>query len=102
VCAEGLTRGYYKQPEKTAEQLRDGWLHSGDKACVDEDGFLYITGRVKDCFKSIQGEFVAPPPIEAQLSDNIHVEQQYLMGRGCSKTVMVAVLSAAACNDPRN
>lgn len=96
VKADGITPGYYKQPEKTAELLRDGWLHTGDKARIDEDGFLYITGRVKDYFKTIQGKFVAPPPIEAQFSDNCHVDQQCLMGRGFSKTVMVAVLTDAA------
>jgi long-chain acyl-CoA synthetase len=96
VRADGFTPGYYKQPEKTAELLRDGWLYTGDKARMDEDGFLYITGRVKDYFKTIQGKFVAPPPIEAQFSDNYHIDQQCLMGRGFSKTVMVAVLTEAA------
>jgi len=101
VRAEGFTPGYYKQPEKTAELLRDGWLYTGDKARVDEDGFLYITGRVKDYFKTIQGKFVAPPPIEGQFAENPLVEQQCLMGRGFSKTVMVTVLSEAARKEPR-
>ena len=96
VRAEGCTPGYYHQPDKTAELIRDGWIHTGDKARVDEDGFIYITGRVKDYFKTIQGKFVAPPPIEGQFADNPHVEQQCLMGRGFSKTVMVAVLTDAA------
>ena len=96
VRADGCTPGYYKQPEKTAELIRDGWLHTGDKARVDEDGFLYITGRVKDYFKTIQGKFVAPPPIEGQFAENVFVEQQCLMGRGFSKTVMVAVLTEGA------
>lgn len=98
VRAEGCTPGYYKQPEKTAELIRDGWLHTGDKARVDEDGFIYITGRVKDYFKTIQGKFVAPPPIEGQFAENVFIEQQCLMGRGFSKTVMVAVLAEAAKN----
>ena len=46
VKARGCTPGYYKQPDKTAELIRDGWIHTGDKARVDEDGFIYITGRV--------------------------------------------------------
>lgn len=96
VRANGCTPGYYKQPEKTAELIRDGWLHTGDKARVDEDGFVYITGRVKDYFKTIQGKFVAPPPIEGQFAENSHVEQQCLMGRGFSKTVMAAVLTEPA------
>ncbi|MEO1082103.1 MAG: AMP-binding protein [Pseudomonadota bacterium] len=96
VRAEGCTPGYYKQPDKTAELIRDGWLHTGDKARIDEDGFIYITGRVKDYFKTIQGKFVAPPPIEGQFADNPFIEQQCLMGRGFSKTVMVAVLTEDA------
>jgi long-chain acyl-CoA synthetase len=101
VRAEGCTPGYYKQPEKTAELIRDGWLHTGDKARVDEDGFIYITGRVKDYFKTIQGKFVAPPPIEGEFAHNPYVEQQCLMGRGFSKTVMVAVLTEAARSETR-
>lgn len=101
VRAQGLTPGYYKNPEKTAELLRDGWLHTGDKARVDDDGFLYITGRVKDYFKTIHGKFVAPPPIEGNFADNIHVEQRCLMGRGLSKTVMAAVLTEAALSETR-
>lgn len=96
VKADGCTPGYYKMPEKTAELIIDGWLHTGDKARVDEDGFLYITGRVKDYFKTIQGKFVAPPPIENEFARNPHAEQQCLLGRGYSKTVMVAVLTDEA------
>ncbi|MBN7796798.1 AMP-binding protein [Parahaliea mediterranea] len=96
VRSDGNTPGYYKDPEKTAELLRDGWLHTGDKARVDEDGFIYITGRVKDYFKTIQGKFVAPPPIEGSFAKNPHTEQQCLLGRGYSKTVMVAVLTGDA------
>ncbi|MEQ9464012.1 MAG: AMP-binding protein [Haliea sp.] len=96
VRAEGCTPGYYREPDKTAELIRDGWLHTGDKARVDEDGFIYLTGRVKDYFKTIQGKFVAPPPIESDFARNPHTEQHCLLGRGYSKTVMVAVLNEAA------
>jgi long-chain acyl-CoA synthetase len=94
--SNGLTPGYYRMPEKTAELFQDGWLHTGDKARVDEDGFIYLTGRVKDYFKTIQGKFVAPTPIENAFAQNPHAEQLCLLGRGYSKTVMVAVLSEMA------
>jgi long-chain acyl-CoA synthetase len=97
VKAEGLTPGYYRQPEKTAELFQGGWLHTGDKARIDEDGFIYITGRVKDYFKTIQGKFVSPLPIEEAFSNNRLVEQRCLLGRGFSKTVMVLVLTEEAC-----
>ncbi|MDA8659749.1 AMP-binding protein [Luminiphilus sp.] len=96
IRADGCTPGYYQQPEKTAELWQNGWLHTGDKAYVDDDGFIFITGRVKDYFKTIQGKFVAPPPIEGLFANNSHAEQQCLLGRGFSKTVMVTVLSEAA------
>jgi long-chain acyl-CoA synthetase len=98
IKASGCTPGYYKQPDKTAELIQDGWLHTGDKVRVDEDGFIYITGRVKDYFKTIQGKFVAPPPIEGMFAKNHHAEQQCLLGRGFSKTVMIAVLTSEALN----
>ena len=94
--AEGLSPGYYKMPEKTAETFVEGWVHTGDKARIDEDGYVYITGRVKDYFKTIQGKFVAPTPIENEFAKNAHTEQICLLGRGYSKTVMVCVLSGLA------
>ncbi|NNL11627.1 MAG: AMP-binding protein, partial [Pseudomonadales bacterium] len=96
VRCSGCTPGYYKQPDKTAELLQDGWLHTGDKARIDEDGFLYITGRVKDYFKTIQGKFVAPVAIENEFAESAHTEQCCLLGRGYSKTVMVVVLTEQA------
>lgn len=96
IKADGCTPGYYKMPEKTAELIQDGWLNTGDKVRIDEDGFLYITGRVKDYFKTIHGKFVAPPPIEEKFASNSHAEQQCLLGRGYSKTVIVTVLSEEA------
>jgi long-chain acyl-CoA synthetase len=96
VRAEGLSPGYFKMPEKTAELIRDGWHHTGDKARIDEDGFIFLTGRVKDYFKTIHGKYVAPAPIESAFADNEFTEQICLLGRGYSKTVMVCVLSALA------
>ncbi len=96
VRAEGCSPGYYEMPEKTAEVFVDGWIYTGDKVKVDEDGYYYITGRVKDYFKTIQGKFVAPTPIENAFAENPYTEQICLLGRGFSKTVMVCVLSAIA------
>ncbi|MEK1907795.1 MAG: AMP-binding protein, partial [Pseudomonas sp.] len=59
-----LMQGYYREPELTTQALADGWLHTGDKGEVDGDGYLRITGRVKDIFKTSKGKYVAPAPIE--------------------------------------
>lgn len=94
IRADGLSPGYYKMPEKTAELWQDGWLHTGDKARIDEDGYVYLFGRVKDYFKTIHGKFVAPAPIENEFAACTVVEQLCLLGRGYSKTVMVCVVNA--------
>ncbi len=96
--ADGAAVGYYKMPEKTAETFVDGWVHTGDKGYIDDDGFIFLTGRVKDYFKTIQAKFVAPTPIENSFAKNEWTEQLCLLGRGYSKTVMVCVLSEAAQN----
>ncbi len=58
--------GYHNLPDKTAETLKDGWLCTGDKGELDDDGFLTITGRLKDLFKTSGGKYVAPPAIESK------------------------------------
>jgi len=101
VKAEGLSPGYYKRPEKTAELWQDGWLHTGDKARIDEDGFVFLRGRVKEYFKTIHGKFVSPAPIESEFAACPAVEQLCLLGRGYSKTVMICVLSERSANLPK-
>ena len=100
--AAGPAVGYYKMPEETAETFVDGWVHTGDKGYVDDEGFVFLTGRVKDYFKTIQGKFVAPTPIENEFAINEWTEQICLLGRGYSKTVMVAVLSELAQQQDRS
>jgi len=85
--------GYYKDPEKTAETIVDGWLHTGDKVRVDEDGFVFITGRVKEIFKTAKGKYVAPAPIEDKFGSLNLLEQLCLVGRGMPQTVLLVVLT---------
>ncbi len=59
--------GYHNLPEETAKTLTaDGWLHTGDKGSIDADGFLTITGRIKDLFKTSGGKYIAPSAIESK------------------------------------
>ena len=88
-----VMREYYKNPEKTAEALKDGWLHTGDQGRIDEEGYLYITGRVKDNFKTTKGKFIAPAPIEWHFAQNSDIDQICIMGMGCPQPVALVVLS---------
>jgi fatty-acyl-CoA synthase len=56
-------KGYYKKPDITKETIKNGWLHSGDLGKMDEDGYVYLTGRVKEMF-TVGGFNVSPPEIE--------------------------------------
>lgn len=60
---ENVTLGYWKDPEATARRFRGGWLHTGDIATVDREGYIYITGRAEDFLKSV-GHRVSPTEIE--------------------------------------
>lgn len=86
--------GYYKQPDKTAEAIdEDGWLHTGDRGRVDEDGYLFITGRVKDIFKTEKGKYVAPAPIEGKFGGNSDIESLCMIGAGLKQPVLLVSLS---------
>jgi long-chain acyl-CoA synthetase len=93
LSSQGNMLGYYRNPEKTAETLVDGWIRTGDKGRIDEDGFLFITGRVKDIFKTAKGKYVAPAPVENRFGLLPGVEQCCLVGCGLPQTVMLTVLS---------
>ncbi|MCY1393870.1 Long-chain-fatty-acid--CoA ligase FadD15 [compost metagenome] len=96
-----LMTGYYLEPEKSQETLRDGWLHTGDKGQIDADGYLRITGRVKDIFKTSKGRYVAPAPIEGEIAKSHWVEQVCLMGSGLDQPLALIELSPAAREQAR-
>src|SRR3954453_3346544 len=67
IKGPGVMEGYHNLPEETAKTLtEDGWLRTGDKGEVDADGFLRITGRIKELFKTSGGKYIAPPAIESK------------------------------------
>ena len=67
IRGPGVMEGYHNLPEETAKSLtEDGWLRTGDKGELDADGFLRITGRIKELFKTSGGKYIAPPAIESK------------------------------------
>ncbi len=85
---------YYKQPELTKDVFtEDGYLKTGDRGSVDEDGRLKIIGRVKEIFKTTKGKYVAPAPIENILNNNPNVELSVVGGSGHMKTHAVLQLA---------
>jgi long-chain acyl-CoA synthetase len=74
--------GYYKDPEKTAEALQNGYFHTGDIGEIDAQGFLKITDRKKEMFKTSGGKYVAPQLIENALKQSRFIEQVMVIGEG--------------------
>ena len=90
---DALMDGYYKDEEQTNDTIKDGWLYTGDEGEIDSEGFLKITGRVKDIFKTSKGKYVAPSPIELKLSANKNIEQVCIVGTEIPQPIALVVLS---------
>lgn len=88
-----ILKGYYKNPEKSAEVIIDGWLHTGDRGRIDKDGYLYIDGRIQDAFKTSKGKYVVPSPIEWKFGTNENIEQIVVLGLGLTQPLALIKLS---------
>lgn len=84
ICARGpnVMLGYYRNPEATAAAIVDGWYHTGDIGEFDKDGYLRITDRKKEIFKTSTGKFVAPSRVEASLKRSAFLAQAVVVGNG--------------------
>jgi len=98
-----LMGGYFRDPERTAEALRDGWLYTGDMACQDEDGFFYFNDRKKDIVRR-RGENVSSLEVELVLNDHPAVQESAIIGVPSDLTdedlLAVIVLRPSAAADP--
>lgn len=72
--------GYYKMPERTQKVLRDGWLYTGDLGHLDENGFLYVTGRKKNVIVTAEGKHVFPEELELLLTSSPYVKDAVVIG----------------------
>jgi long-chain acyl-CoA synthetase len=90
--------GYHHLEKATAEALSaDGWLSTGDQGSIDDDGFLKITGRIKELFKTSGGKYVAPPAIEAKFATLCPYASQFMVfGEGRNFAVALVTLDADA------
>ncbi|MFT7497486.1 MAG: long-chain acyl-CoA synthetase [Porticoccaceae bacterium] len=82
VKGPNVMMGYYKDPEKTSEVMTGDYFHTGDKGMIDEDGFIKITGRKKEMFKTSGGKYVIPPLLEGQFKQSLFIEQIMVVGEG--------------------
>ena len=82
VKGNNVFQGYFKDPKTTEETLIDGWLKTGDIGELDKDGFLKITDRKKDLFKTSGGKYVAPGAMETQLRSRKGIAQAVVLGDG--------------------
>ena len=89
-----LMKGYYKAPELTAAVFdEEGYFKTGDKGEYDHDGFLTITGRAKDEFKTDKGKYVSPAALELEISKNTDIENICIVGTGIPQPIALVTLS---------
>lgn len=82
VKGPNVMQGYYKDPEKTAEVMTGDYFHTGDKGEIDADGFLKITGRKKEIFKTSGGKYISPALLENEMKQSRFIEQILVIGEG--------------------
>jgi len=94
VKNEALMDGYYKEPELTREAFTDdGYLKTGDIGVIDKKGYLKITGRTKDIFKTSKGKYVVPSPIEMKIGSNADIEFSCVVGSGWPQPIALITLT---------
>jgi long-chain acyl-CoA synthetase len=91
VRSEMMFSGYYREPDKTAEVMRDGWLLTGDLGEMDADGFLKITGRKKELIVTSTGKKIAPALVENMLKEHHLISHALVFGEG--KSYLVALIT---------
>ena len=98
VKSDASMLGYYKEPALTAECFEDGFLRTGDEGSIDAEGYLTITGRIKDQFKTSKGKYIMPAPVESKILQSPLVAQVCIVGSGMPSAMALCNLSVTAQN----
>lgn len=101
VKSDASMLGYYKEPALTAECFDEGFLRTGDEGAIDADGYLTITGRIKDQFKTSKGKYIMPAPIESRFLEHNHLGQVCVVGSGMPNAIALCTLSEPAKTQSR-
>jgi len=92
IYGPNVMQGYHKKPEATAAAMtKDGGFRTGDRGRLDEDGFLFITGRIKEQFKLENGKYVFPAAIEEDIKLNHYIEYAMIYGDGRAYNICVVI-----------
>ncbi|MEH6635841.1 MAG: AMP-binding protein [Halioglobus sp.] len=91
--SKGLMKGYYLDEEKTAEVFDDGWYCTGDSGRIDENGDLWVTGRLSEVFKTSKGKFIVPTRLEDHFGRSPLLAQFCVVGHGLDQPVLLTTLS---------
>jgi long-chain acyl-CoA synthetase len=96
VKSDASMLGYFKEPGLTAESFEDGFLKTGDEGSIDENGYLTITGRIKDQFKTSKGKYIMPAPIETKILEHALISQACVVGSGMTSAFVLCTLAQTA------
>jgi long-subunit acyl-CoA synthetase (AMP-forming) len=100
VKSGATMKGYFKDQEQTKEMITaDGFLKTGDEGRIDDEGVLYITGRVKDIFKTSKGKYIAPAPIEKMIMSYELVSQVCVVGPGLPQPIALITIPVGNATD---
>lgn len=96
VKSDASMLGYYKEPELSATCFEEGYLKTGDEGSIDAEGYLTITGRIKDQFKTGKGKYITPAPMENSLSAHPYLGQVCIVGSGMPAAMVLCTLTEQA------
>jgi long-chain acyl-CoA synthetase len=95
LCRQpGVFVGYYKDPDKTAEVLKDGWFHTGDNGFIRKDGHIVFVDRVKDLINLASGDHLAPQSVESRLRFSPYIKDAWVVvGKGGAYASVIIIIN---------